>query len=88
MKHLIELYGKPGCGICQAARDKLDAMGFEYVKENIGEFTEHHDGWRDDDSVTVKAAHAMIDGHLPVILIDRKPYTYAQAMAFLRRGKK
>ena len=84
-KHLIEVYGKPGCGLCQAAIDKLDGMELPYIKRNLSEFSDGHEGWRDDDSVTIKAAWAFLDGRLPVILIDRFPYTYPQAMRFLRK---
>jgi hypothetical protein len=86
---LIRLYGKPGCGLCQAAADKLDALVDAgtitgYRKLDLAEFTTLHDGWRADGSVEARAALAFIDERLPVLVIDGLPYTYPEAMRLLR----
>ena len=68
----LHLYGKPGCQLCRAAKDKLSALKdageiYGYAVDSITEFTELHEGWREDGSVEVAAGHAM--GMIPAALM-------------------
>ena len=80
----IEVYSKEGCAICKAAKQKLERMGLPFESRDITATIEPHDGWREDGSVEVLAAYAMIDSHLPVIRIDGEFTDYPGAMRRLK----
>lgn len=80
---VIKVYGKPGCGLCEAAKDKLKKLNLEYEALNLSDFTELHDGWRDDKSCDVLAAYMLID-KLPVVEIDGSYMDYPSAMRQLK----
>ena len=80
----IEVYSRAGCGVCEAAKAKLDLMGFEYRNHELSPLIDLHDGWRDDGSVEVLAAYASIDNRLPVIRIDEGFHDYSGAMRRLK----
>lgn len=85
--HIIYLYTKPGCQLCQAAKDKLDAMKRPYIARNINEYLNDHEGWRQDESVTIRAGWAMIDERLPLLFVDGQPMSYPETMRLLRGRK-
>jgi glutaredoxin len=82
----IDVYSKKGCGVCEAAKEKLNLMGLPYRSHEMERFMEFHEGWREDGSVEVLAAYAMFDNHLPLIRIDGQYFDYAGAMSRLRQG--
>ena len=82
-KTFIKVYGKPGCGLCEAAKDKLKKMGLMYEALNLSDFTELHDGWREDNSCDVLAAYMLID-KLPVVEINGQYMDYPSAMRQLK----
>ena len=82
----IEVYSRKGCGICDAAKEKLGLLGFPYRSFDMERFTEFHEGWRDDGSVDLIAAYAMFDSHLPLIRIDGAYFDYPGAMGRLRQA--
>lgn len=79
----IHVYSKPGCGKCEAAKDKLKRMGMEYVEHELGYHVSFHEGWREDGSVEVMAAHTQLDT-MPLLKIDNKFYNYSAAMKELK----
>lgn len=90
-KPLITVYGKPGCGLCAAAKAKLDLMGWTYDQRNISEATEATREWKKERMVegvplpvALRAFLAMNDEHLPIIEIADKLYTYPDAMKLLK----
>lgn len=83
----IQVYSKPGCGKCDAAKDKLQKMGFGYEEHSLEYHVEHHDGWRNDGSVAVMAAHSMLDT-LPLIQVNDEFHDYPSAMRTLKQMKK
>lgn len=83
----IEVYSKPGCGKCEAAKDKLRRMGFEYNEHNLSYHIEHHDGWREDGSVEAMAAHTLLDT-LPILKVEDDYLDYSAAMRELKRLRK
>ncbi|HSW00034.1 MAG TPA: glutaredoxin domain-containing protein [Sedimentisphaerales bacterium] len=84
MSAVIRLFGKPNCGLCEAAKAKLDLLGFAYVFRSLDD-VEH---WRDDEAgmTTAMAEYQMTDT-LPVFLIDGAPMSYPRAMKALRERK-
>ncbi|MHC4914576.1 MAG: glutaredoxin domain-containing protein [Planctomycetota bacterium] len=80
---MIKVYGKNGCGLCEAAKDKLQKMGVKYEALNLTDFTELHDGWRDDNSCEVLAAYMLID-KLPLVQINDRYMDYPSAMRQLK----
>lgn len=80
----IIVYGKKDCGKCDAAKDKLDRMGFSYEVRELSRFTSLHQGWRTDGSVDVMSASVYWDGTLPLLSIDGEFYDYPTAMRVLK----
>lgn len=80
----IQVYSKPGCGKCEAAKDKLKRMGFEYHEHNLSYHIEHHEGWREDGSVEAMAAHTLLDT-LPIFKVDGEFMDYPGAMRELKK---
>ena len=80
---VIRVYGKPGCGLCEAAKEKLGRLGLEYQALNLADFTELHEGWRTDRSCEILAAYRLID-KMPVVEIDGDYHDYPTAMRLLK----
>ncbi len=80
----IQVYSKPGCGKCEAAKDKLKRMGFEYNEHNLYYHIQHHEGWREDGSVEAMAAHTLLDT-LPIFNVDGAFMDYPGAMRELKK---
>ncbi len=81
---MIDIYAKKECGICASAKEKLRLMGLPHKTFDLDKVMEHHEGWREDGSVEVLAAYAMLDSHVPVICIDGEYHDYPGAMRFLK----
>ena len=79
----INVYSKPGCGKCAAAKSKLDMMGLEYTERNLEYYVSLHDSWRQDGSADVMAAHTMLDT-LPIFQLNGEFHDYPTAMRKLK----
>ena len=79
----IKIFAKDGCGKCKAAKQKLDKMGFEYSEHDLQYHVDYHEGWRDDGSVPVRAAHSDMDT-MPLIQVDEDFHDYPGAMRKLK----
>ncbi len=79
----IEVFSKPGCGICEAAKSKLKIMGFDYVEHNLEYHITHHEGWRQDGSADVMTAHSMLDT-MPIFRVNGHFHDYPTAMRLLK----
>ncbi|MCX7933845.1 MAG: glutaredoxin [Planctomycetota bacterium] len=77
---MILIFGKQGCGLCDAAKQKMDILGIDYLfvdAENLPE------NWRDLDIAGAMAEYQMHD-RLPWIQIDGCWYDYPAAMKILK----
>ena len=83
----IIVYGKENCGLCEAAKDKLNRMGIEYASHSIEAIMDHHEGWRDDGSCAVSALYQLKDT-LPIIKMNNEVMTYPQTMKALKARSK
>ena len=83
----IVVYGKENCGLCEAAKKKLEIMGVEYCSQSIESIMEHHEGWRDDGACAVSAMYALKET-LPIIQLDGVVMTYPQTMKALKQRSK
>ena len=81
---LIRVYGKVGCGLCIAAKQKLAKLNKPYEDCELEHFTKHHEGWREDGSVEVLAAYSEKKA-MPLIQIDGVFYDYPGAMSKLKK---
>lgn len=79
----IHVYSKPGCGKCDAAKKKLALMGFDYTEHDLEYHVSLHDGWRQDGSTDVMAAHHIMDT-LPLFKLNEKFHDYPSAMRVLK----
>lgn len=79
----IEVYSKPGCGKCDAAKSKLKMMGLSYTEHDLEYYVSLHDGWRTDGSADVMAAHTMLDT-LPIFRLNDEFHDYPTAMRKLK----
>ena len=80
----VTIFSKENCKLCAGAKDKMVRMGVEFEVRDIEYLTEVHEGWRDDGSVTILAAHALKERMIPMIQIDEGYYTYTEAMKELK----
>lgn len=80
----IEVYAKKGCGICEAAKEKLSRMGLSYKAIDLQEVVDYHPTWREDGSVEVLAGYALLGNKVPVIRIGGKYHDYPSAMRALK----
>lgn len=81
----IIVLGKTGCKKCEACKEKLNLLGknFRYIAIDDPET------WRTNGAVSAvaEAAYAGLDfTHPPIVVIDRKAYTYSEAMRVLKKG--
>ena len=82
----IAVYGKPGCGICDAAKNKLRLLGLPFASRDLAEALEYHEDWRADGTANLMAKYAMNNYGIPLIVIDGEVFTYPEAMCRLRNG--
>lgn len=81
----VLVIGKKNCGVCEAAKKKLELMQIPYDFADIEEVREPHENWRTDGSVDILAYFSEANCVIPTLVIDGKTYTYSGAMARLRR---
>lgn len=79
----IDVYSKPGCGKCEAAKSKLKIMGLPYNEHDLEYHVSLHDGWRQDGSADVMTAHTMLDT-LPIFRLNGEFHDYPGAMRILK----
>lgn len=80
----VQVYGKEGCRLCDAAKEKLLLMGVSFTTHELGQYIEHHEGWREDESVDLLAAYSMMDGTMPLIRIGGEYHDYPSAIRRLK----
>ncbi len=68
MTYMVHVYGFENCDKCERSKDKLKILGVKYQDHLLGDYTTFHDGWRDDFSVELTAAHEVF-GHASIPLI-------------------
>jgi len=81
----IVVYGKPNCGLCEGAKDKLKRMDLDYTVRNIEHLMQY---WEEEannraEVVAVQAEYALIDT-LPVLVVDGEAMSYPRAMKRLK----
>jgi len=76
----VVVYGKEGCGICEAAVEKFKLMGVPSSRVDISRHVEFHEGWQHDGSVEVSSAFFANDQKLPLVKIGQEYFSYPQAM--------
>lgn len=74
------VYGKQDCGKCEAAKDKLQRMGYAYRFIDLEEFPEN---WRETNTVHAMAEYQFSDT-LPIVEIEGDMYSYQGAMKALK----
>jgi len=81
---VVHVYSKDGCGRCTAAKDKLQRMGYAYQEHDLQYHVEYHEGWQEDGSIEVLAAHSEMNT-LPLIRVGDDFLDYSAAMKLLKR---
>ena len=84
----VFVIGKKKCGVCDAAKQKLELMQIPYAFIDAEDVGELHDGWREDHAVLVLAALSYNSNVIPTIVVDDQVFGYAEAMAYLKGLKK
>ena len=78
----IPVYGKPGCKLCEAAKEKLQLLSIAYKFVDLESVP---DDWRTNGMVAAMAEYEMKERKkLPLIGIDGVIYEYAEAMKILK----
>ena len=83
----VNIYGKEGCELCNAAKRKLQMMEIHFGVFDITKTIAHHEGWREDEAVEVTACYYDIDT-LPVITVEGRAMSYPAAMKLLKSTQK
>jgi len=81
----IQVFSKQGCGKCEAAKNKLKMMGMNYTEHDLEYHISLHDGWRQDGSADVMAAHTMLDT-LPIFRVNDEFHDYPSAMKKIKES--
>jgi glutaredoxin len=79
----IVILGKSNCGKCQAAKDKIERLGLEYVYVAMDE----PNGWKRKvvtEAMGCANQQDMDIGRPPIIVIDNQAFEYAAAMKTLK----
>ncbi len=84
----VTVYSKQGCGVCDAAKDKLRRFGVDHEERDVEALLTLHEGWRGDESVDLSAASAMLEGAVPILRVDGEYLTYPAAMRALKSRKR
>ena len=80
----VIVYGKKGCGLCEAAKDKLKKMGLPFESKILADFLTPEQWAKTPEAVReVQACYADIET-LPVIVIDGQAMGYPAAMKTLK----
>lgn len=82
---MIQIYGKPGCAMCDKAKEKLRMGGIPFMFVDVSDL----DGWRDDGRVDFMVEKTLREDNgkpeLPLLRIGEAFYDYPEAMAWLRK---
>ncbi|MFH0910509.1 MAG: glutaredoxin [Planctomycetota bacterium] len=81
---VVHVYGQAGCDFCRRAKDKIQLLGFDYEEHDLQQVIQFHEGWREDGSIEVLAAHSEINT-LPLIRVGEKFMDYTAAMKELKQ---
>jgi glutaredoxin len=84
---VVHVYGKEGCTFCDKAKEKLQRLGLNYQEHNLQYHVEYHEGWQDDGSIEVLAAHSEMNT-LPLIRVGDEFLNYTSAMKHLKQLRK
>jgi len=87
---IVIVYSKAKCGKCEAAKEKIEKLGFDYEEHSLEYHVNAHEGWREDGSTELMAylitesETGDISVMLPTIEIEGKFYDYPAAMKKLK----
>ena len=84
---IVRVYGKAGCKICDAAKDKMKRLRIEYEFYDLDVLSSGNSRWRTVGAVPAMAEY-QLRGVLPIITIGDWLGTYSEAMAKLKGMKK
>ena len=83
---MITIYGKPGCGKCDACKDKLERLGVPY---HFVDLEAPGDDFRKNPGDVCDAmATYQLQQDLPLVGIAGTLYSYAAAMKEIKRRKR
>ncbi len=82
----VTIYTKPGCAICESAKQKLRLMAVPFEERDLDAEMSPAATWRGNGRIGLRAQWALIGERVPMILIDGEAYDYAGAMRELKKG--
>lgn len=82
----VTVFSKKGCKLCERCKEKLAVMKIKYTERDLEDSIRPHKGWRKSDAVAVRAAFAMVNDRVPLVMIDGDAYNYSGAMKRLKSG--
>ena len=80
----IRIYGKDGCGLCEAAKEKMKRLGTAFRYYDLEDFDEE---WKGTGKVEAMAWHSS-EETLPIFRVDGDFMLYPQAMKLIKQRKK
>lgn len=89
MSQRIRVYGKPGCEVCVAAKQKLELLGlsYEFIDSEAMKLHELHEGWRNDESINFTAAYEFyFPNSLPLLRFGEGDFvSYSEGMKLAKQ---
>lgn len=82
-KYTVRIYSKPGCGKCEAAKQKMLSMDVSHTSIDVSDIERI---WTQNKQIATdaKSAVEMYTGHVPIFEINGKLYDYPGAMKCLK----
>lgn len=80
----ITLYSKPGCVVCEKAKEKLEIMHMPFEIKDMQECLEPQEGWQERNIHRLLAFFTQNNQRVPVIEIDGEYFDYPGAMQKLK----
>lgn len=90
--HTVTLYTLPKCGKCDSAKEKIEILKkkgveVEYEVKPYEKYINHHDGWKNDESIDVLTARHYYGEHaVPLIRCDGHMYDYPGFMKVIKKS--
>lgn len=86
---MITIYGKPGCEMCQKAKDKLTALNLKFDFVDVSNWIDTGE-WRRKGAVGFMVEKTLREDNgrpeLPLVRIENRWFDYPEAMSEVRRA--
>ena len=79
---MIVVFGKKNCKLCEAAKEKLNIMGYDFSFVDLEDPTD----FRNKGGILDAMVEYQLNETLPWIRIEESLFSYPEAMKILKKG--